>query len=153
MNISIGSDHRGVDVKTNITRLLESMGHTVDDRGAYSPDSCDYPDIAHAVAAKVANGQSDRGILICGSGIGMSMAANKTPAVRAALCHDVHSAEMSRRHNDANVICLSADRIEELPAEESNRIISTWMTTEFEGGRHQRRVDKIESGVKSACHE
>ena len=153
MNISIGSDHRGVDIKTRISKLLESMGHTIDDCGAYSSDSCDYPDIAHGVAAKIASGDSQRGILICGSGIGMSIAANKTECVRAALCHDAHAAEMSRRHNDANVICLSADHLETLSEDDFNGVITTWMTTEFEGGRHQRRVDKITSGVKPACHE
>ncbi|MDG2015246.1 MAG: ribose 5-phosphate isomerase B [Pirellulaceae bacterium] len=153
MNIGIGSDHRGVAIKTRIARLLESMGHTVEDCGAYSSDSCDYPDIAHAVAGLVSNGNAERGILVCGSGIGMSIAANKTTAVRAALCHDPHAAEMSRRHNDANVLCLSADHLETLSDDAFNALIETWMTTEFEGGRHQRRVDKITTGVKSACHE
>ncbi len=153
MNIGIGSDHRGVAIKTRIASLLESMGHTVEDCGAYSSDSCDYPDIAHAVAGLVSNGNAERGILVCGSGIGMSIAANKTTAVRAALCHDPHAAEMSRRHNDANVLCLSADHLETLSDDAFNALIETWMTTEFEGGRHQRRVDKITTGVKSACHE
>jgi len=153
MKISIGSDHRGLDIKTRITGLLQMMQHSVQDCGAYSSDSCDYPDIAHQVAGQVAAGESDRGVLICGSGIGMSMAANKNANIRAALCHDAHAAEMSRRHNDANVICLSADHLETLSEDEFSGIFSTWMTTEFEGGRHQRRVEKIESGVKSACHE
>ena len=153
MNISIGSDHRGVDVISRISNLLKSKGHAVEDCGAYSTDSCDYPDIAHAVSCRVAAGEADRGILICGSGIGMSIAANKTPTVRAALCHDSHAAEMCRRHNNANVLCLAADHVESLPEETFNTIIDTWMTTEFEGGRHQRRVDKITSGVKSDCHE
>ena len=153
MNIAIGSDHRGVDIKTRISELLKSLNHEVTDCGTYSSESCDYPDIAHTVAARVANQDADRGILVCGSGIGMSIAANKTMAVRAALCHDVHAAEMSRRHNDANVLCLSADHLESLPQETFDSIIRTWTQTDFEGGRHQRRVDKITSGIKSACHE
>ena len=153
MNIAIGSDHRGIDVKSNIVALLNQLGHSTVDCGAYNTDSCDYPDIAHSVAAHVSEGTADRGILICGSGIGMSIAANKTTAARAALCHDTHAAEMSRRHNNANVLCLSADHLETLPEDEFNAIIQTWMVTEFEGGRHQRRVDKITSGIKSACHE
>ena len=110
MKISIGSDHRGVDLKSRVITLLEQVGHTFDDCGAYNSDSCDYPDIAHKVAGKVASDDCQRGILICGSGIGMSIAANKSPGVRAALCHDTQAAEMSRRHNNANVLCLSADR-------------------------------------------
>lgn len=153
MKIAIGSDHRGIDVKSSIVELLDRLGHSTEDCGAYTTDSCDYPDIAHAVAIHVAEGTTDRGILICGSGIGMSIAANKTPAVRAALCHDTHAAEMSRRHNNANVLCLSADHLETLNKDDFNAIISTWMQTEFEGGRHQRRVEKITSGIKSACHE
>ncbi len=153
MNISIGSDHRGVDCKSRVTSILEADGNTIQDCGAYSADSCDYPDIAHAVAETIANGTSQRGILICGSGIGMSIAANKTMEVRAALCHDSQAAEMSRRHNNANVLCLSADVLDELSDAELQAMIQCWMNTEFEGGRHQRRVDKITSGVNSSCHE
>ena len=153
MNIAIVSDHRGVDVKSRISNLLKSADHSVEDCGTHTTDSCDYPDIAHAVAAKVACNDAERGILICGSGIGMSIAANKTAAVRAALCHDTHAAEMSRRHNNSNVLCVSADHMETLSEDNFNAIINTWMETEFEGGRHQRRVEKITSGVKSACHE
>ena len=153
MNVVIGSDHRGVDWKARIRGQLTALGHSVEDGGTRSTDSCDYPDIAHHVAAKVAAGEAERGILICGSGIGMSIAANKTLAVRAALCHDLHAAEMSRRHNDANILCLSADQLDTRTAEQVQAIIQTWMTTEFEGGRHQRRVEKISSGVKSTCHE
>ena len=155
MKISIGSDHRGVDVKAAITEFLKSQGHQLADCGTHSSDSCDYPDIAHAVARSIADSRADRGILICGSGIGMSIAANKTAEVRAALCHDAEAAEMSRRHNDANVLCLSADRLEKLEDAVMQQIIATWMNTDFEGGRHQRRVDKITSGIDSttSCHD
>ena len=153
MKISIGSDHRGVALKASIVDWLQSQGHDVADCGAHSTDSCDYPDIAHAVARSVAARQTSRGILICGSGIGMSIAANKTPQIRAALCHDGQAAEMSRRHNDANVLCLSAERLDDQPSLVSE-IISIWMDTEFEGGRHQRRVDKIpEINSAASCHE
>ncbi len=154
MKISIGSDHRGVDLKSSITGLLKSAGHDISDCGTHSSDSCDYPVIAHEVAHAVAASRADRGILICGSGLGMSMAANKTPRIRAALCHDAKAAEMSRRHNDANVLCLSAERLDDHPSI-VNEIISTWMETEFEGGRHQRRVDQIDSRVDSSasCHD
>ena len=137
-------------MKSRIIALLESAGHTFDDCGAYNSDSCDYPDIAHAAAEKVSQGECERGILICGSGIGMSIAANKSIGVRAALCHDTEAAEMCRRHNNANMICLSADRIEAMEETDFQAVVNTWMTTEFEGGRHQRRVDKIE--LKSGCN-
>lgn len=151
--LAIGSDHRGVALKTRISELVKSLNIEVVDCGATSTESCDYPDIAHAVAEKVSCGDADRGILICGSGIGMSIAANKHPAIRAALCHDQHAAEMSRRHNNANVLCLSADIIESLDEAKGNKVIHTWLTTEFEGGRHQRRVDKIPVPSTSKCHE
>ncbi len=149
--VAIGADHRGVDLKTRIARRLQAREIRVLDCGTLSTASCDYPDIAHAVAGKIASGQAGRGILICGSGIGMSMAANKHPEIRAALCHDSQAAEMSRRHNDANVLCLSADRIEVKPESELTELIDVWLDTEFEGGRHQRRVDKIPLGTGSAC--
>ena len=153
MNLSIGSDHRGVETKSKIGEILSSMGHSIDDCGAWSAESCDYPDIAHLVASKIGGGESERGVLICGSGIGMSIAANKTHGVRAALCHDRHAAEMSRRHNDANVLCLSADHLDQLTQDAIVSLITTWMETEFEGGRHQRRVDKIALDSDSACHD
>ncbi len=146
MKIAVGSDHRGVGIKTQIVQILKQLGHEPDDQGTHSTESCDYPDFAHAVACHVAQHKAQRGILVCGTGIGMSMAANKTSGVRAALCHDVHSAEMSRRHNDANVLCLSADQIEAGADENLLReIVSHWLSTKFEGGRHQRRVEKIGS--------
>jgi ribose 5-phosphate isomerase B len=140
MKVGIGSDHRGFQVKRKICELVQRLGHEVVDFGATSDDAVDYPDFAQQVAMAVSTNQVDRGILVCGTGIGMSMAANKVRGVRAALCHDDVTAEMSRRHNDANVMCLSADL---LGARLIDRMIEIWLNTEFEGGRHARRVEKI----------
>ena len=109
MRIGIGSDHRGFDAKRRVTSLVRKLNHEVVDLGTTAADSCDYPDFAHEVGKAVSGKQVDRGILICGTGIGMCIAANKVPGVRAAPCHDSVTAEMSRRHNDSNVLCLSAD--------------------------------------------
>ena len=140
MRIAIGSDHRGFSVKNKVIELLNRLGHEVCDAGPLSPESVDYPDIASQVASQVSNGRVERGILICGTGIGMCIAANKFPGVRAAPCHDDLTAEMSRRHNDLNVLCLSADMLGERLID---RMVEIWLNTEFEGGRHARRVDKI----------
>ncbi|MBA2114326.1 ribose 5-phosphate isomerase B [Bremerella alba] len=140
MKIAIGSDHRGYEVKTKIIEHLKKLGHDSVDCGAHDCHSIDYPDIAMAVAEKIVGGEADRGILICGSGIGMAITANKFPGVRAATCHDDLTAEMSRRHNNVNVMCLSADLLGERLID---RMVDLWITTEFEKGRHQRRVDKI----------
>src|SRR5215831_18293320 len=140
MKIAIGSDHRGFEVKRRIVSLLGKLGHKVIDVGPQSADSVDYPDFAFEVATAVSTGKVERGILICGTGIGMCIAANKVPGVRAAPCHDSITAEMSRRHNDANILCLSADLLGE---ELIERMVRIWLETEFEGGRHARRVDKI----------
>ena len=140
MKIAIGSDHRGFDVKRRIVPSLKQLGHEVQDMGPESGDSVDYPDFAFQVARAVGSGQVERGILICGTGIGMCIAANKVRGVRAAPCHDSITAEMSRRHNNANVLCLSADLLGD---ELMNRMVRIWLETEFEGGRHARRVDKI----------
>ncbi len=140
MRIAIGSDHRGFGVKQKIGELLLRFNHEVEDVGAFSLESVDYPDVAAIVGAKVSKGEVDRGILICGTGIGMSIAANKFPGVRAAPCHDDITAEMSRRHNDLNVLCLSADLLGEKLID---RMVEIWLNTEFEGGRHARRVEKI----------
>src|SRR5687767_1849284 len=113
MKIAIGSDHRGFQVKGKIIELLKRLNHEAIDVGTHSADSCDYPDVAALVARKVGSGEVERGILICGSGIGMCIAANKVPGVRAAPCHDDLTAEMSRRHNDLNLLCLSADMLGE----------------------------------------
>jgi ribose 5-phosphate isomerase B len=140
MKIVVGSDHRGFDVKRRVVTLLQQMNHEVEDLGAAGKESVDYPDFAYLVAKAVSDGQAERGILVCGSGIGMCIAANKVRGVRAAPCHDNITAEMSRRHNDANVLCLSADL---LGGELIDRMIRIWLETPFEGGRHARRVGKI----------
>lgn len=140
MRIAIGSDHRGYETKRRLLPILQKLGHEISDLGTDGGESVDYPDFAFQVAQAVSEGRVDRGILICGTSIGMCIAANKVKGVRAAPCHDSITAEMSRRHNDANVLCLSADLLgEELIA----RMIRIWLETEFEGGRHARRVDKI----------
>jgi len=140
MRIAVGSDHRGIDVKRQVLEYLESLGHEVENAGTNDVESVDYPDIASEVAKRVSDKEVDRGILICGTGIGMAIAANKFPGVRAAPCHDDLTAEMSRRHNDVNVLCLSADM---LGVKLIDRMVGIWLNTEFEGGRHARRVDKI----------
>ena len=140
MKIAIGSDHRGYEAKERIKALLLDMGLEVEDRGVHAKQAADYPDTALAVANEIAVGQADRGILFCGSGIGMSISANKVNGVRAALCHDELTAQMSRRHNDANVLCLPADLVGDALMQ---GIVRSWLTTEFEGGRHARRVEKI----------
>ena len=140
MRIAIGSDHRGYHLKEKLTGILRSKGHEVSDEGTSLTESVDYPDFAELVAQKVSTGTSDRGILICGTGIGMAIAANKYPGIRAAPITDEVTAEMSRRHNDLNVLCLSADMLSPRIVE---RMVEIWVDTEFEAGRHQRRVEKI----------
>ncbi len=140
MKIAVASDHRGVDLKQKVIEKLESLGHEVSDEGANSGESVDYPDFASLVAGKVSKGDSDRGVLICGTGIGMAIAANKYDGVRAAPCGDEITAEISRRHNDLNVLCMSADLLSPRVAE---RMVAVWIETEFEGGRHSRRLEKI----------
>jgi ribose 5-phosphate isomerase B len=140
MKIAIGSDHRGFEVKRRIVTLLGRLAHEVVDVGPAASESVDYPDFAFQVAQAVSEHRVDRGILICGTGIGMCIAANKVSGVRAAPCHDSITAEMSRRHNDANVLCMSADL---LGGELLDRMVRIWLETEFEGGRHARRVEKI----------
>ncbi len=140
MRIAVGSDHRGVNLRSKIVDLLRNLGQEVVDVGCYDDQSVDYPDIAALVARKVSKGEVDRGILICGTGLGMTIAANKFPGVRAAPCHDDLTAEMSRRHNDLNVLCLSGDILGERLVD---RLVDIWLKTEFEAGRHERRVQKI----------
>lgn len=140
MRISVGSDHRGLEVKQRLSELLQRLGHEVADEGTQTDQSVDYPDIAAIVAEKVSNGSVERGILICGTGIGMSITANKFPGVRAATCNDAVTAEISRRHNDVNVLCLAGDL---LGQRSIDRLIEIWLTTAFEGGRHARRLEKI----------
>ena len=141
MKCAIGADHRAAEVREHLARYLESLGHCAIPMGQCAADKpCDYPDAAYAVATAVAQGRVDRGILICGSGIGMSIAANKITGIRAALVHDEIGADMSRRHNDANVLCLSADM---LGLRIIDRIGKIWLEAPFEGGRHSRRLAKL----------
>jgi ribose 5-phosphate isomerase B len=142
MKIALGADHRGVDAVRAITQTLTANRHEMQLLGVCKTRSCDYPDMAYPVAHAVAAGKADRGILICGSGIGMSIAANKVKGIRAALVHDEVGAEVSRRHNDANVLCIPADM---LGVRVIERIVAAWLRTEFEGGRHERRIQKIQA--------
>ena len=141
MRIAIGCDHRGLNLKREIIDLLSQMGHSYEDFGCYDTGSVDYPDIGGRVAEAVAEGRFDHGILICSTGIGMSMVANKVPGVRAALCHDTFSARRSREHNDANVLCLGERVIGEGLAKE---IVQAYLSAEFEGGRHAQRLEKVQ---------
>lgn len=140
MHISIGSDHRGVSIKSKLVAALEALGHDVQDFGTFDDQSVDYPDFAASVCKAISSGQSERGILICGTGIGMAIAANKFRGVRAANCYDEVMAEICRRHNNVNVLCLPGDLIGDRPVDDLIRI---WLSTEFEAGRHQRRLEKI----------
>ena len=144
--IALACDHAALEMKQMIKNLLNEMGLEYHDYGTFTEDSCDYPIFAARAAGAVASGECDRGIVICGTGIGMSIAANKVKGVRCALCGDVYSAEMTRRHNDSNVLALGA-RVTGI--EVARMIAKTWLSTEFEGGRHARRVElitKIENG-------
>lgn len=141
MKIAVGADHRATDVVKQVIQSLESAGHEVHQLGTgCNTSSCDYPDQAYPVAKAVSNGEADRGILFCGTGIGMSIAANKVAGIRAALVHDEIGARICRQHNDANVLCLSADMLGMRIIEQ---IIDAWITTPFDGGRHARRIAKI----------
>jgi ribose 5-phosphate isomerase B len=140
VRIALGCDHRGLELKTAIMGLLRELGHDYQDFGAYSSDSVDYPDIAGQVAEAVAGGEFEQGILICSSGIGMSIAANKVKGIRAALCCGTYGADRARRHNDANVLCLGQDAMDISSALD---IVKVYLATDFEGGRHQRRLQKI----------
>lgn len=139
MRIAVGCDHKGLELKQSVMKLLDKMGHTYEDFGSYTADSVDYPDFARKVAEAVAGGDFERGILICDTGIGMCIAANKVKEIRAALCHDAFGAQRARQHNDANILCLGTERGEEKAPE----IIGVFLSTEFEGGRHLRRLNKI----------
>ncbi len=138
--IAIGCDHGGLEMKQDLAQELKSWGWVVEDCGCHTPQSVDYPDFAHAVAGKVVAGDAELGLLVCGTGIGISIAANKIKGIRAALCADSFSAEMARRHNDANIICLGG-RV--LGPELAKAILAAFLEASFEGGRHQRRLDKI----------
>jgi len=139
MHIAVGCDHRGLNLKQSVIKLIAEAEHSYEDFGCYTADSVDYPDIAQKVGEAVAKGDYECGILICGTGIGMSIAANKVKGIRAALCHDAFSARRARQHNDANILCLGAQEKQGLIPE----IVEVFLTGEFEGGRHSRRVGKI----------
>ncbi|MBY0585732.1 ribose 5-phosphate isomerase B [bacterium] len=145
MKVAVGSDHRGFQVKKRVMKHLADRNHEVLDLGTNSEESVDYPDYAQKVCLAVARKQADRGVLICGTGIGMCIVANKYDGIRAAPAHDDVTAELSRSHNDANVLCLSADL---LGGPLIDHILDIWMKTQFDGGRHQRRVDKIHDAEK-----
>lgn len=141
MKISLASDHGGYDLKNAVAEHLKALGHDVVDYGTYSVDSCDYPDFAKKAALAVSNGECERGIVVCTTGIGVSMTANKIKGVRCALCVNVDMAEMTRRHNNANMLALGQKYVESNVATE---IVDKFLSTEFEGGRHIIRVNKIE---------
>lgn len=140
MKIAIGSDHRGFETKEQIKAILSQLGHEFVDVGTNDSNPVDYPDPAYLAAVAVAKKEADRAILACGTGIGMSITANKIKGIRAALCHDELSAHISRHHNDANVLCISGDLIGEILL---RKIVEVWLDTEFSGGRHKRRINKI----------
>jgi RpiB/LacA/LacB family sugar-phosphate isomerase len=140
MRLALGSDHAGYVLKEKIKAFLRNTGVEVNDCGTDSPESVDYPDFARKVGAEINSGKSERGILFCGTGIGMSIAANKIPGIRAAMAQSPDAARLSRLHNDANVLCLAGRFMDPALAQE---IVKVWLATPFEGGRHQRRVDKI----------
>ena len=141
MKIVVGCDHAAYELKEAIKEKLTNEGHEVIDVGCDSTESVDYPKYGHAVGRMVASGEAERGVAVCGSGIGISIACNKVPGIRAALCTSVEMAEMCRRHNNANVICMGARMISQ---ELAFDMIDKWMTTEFEGGKHLRRINEIE---------
>lgn len=140
MKVAIGCDHGGLDLKEAVISVLRELNLEFEDMGTHDRSSCDYPDFAQRVAEAVAGGQCQQGILICGTGIGMSIGANKVPGIRAALCNEIFSARMARNHNDANILCIGARVVGPGVAQE---IVKTYFTSEFEGGRHARRVEKL----------
>ncbi|MCE5339716.1 MAG: ribose 5-phosphate isomerase B [Planctomycetaceae bacterium] len=140
MKVAVANDHRGIEAKEQIKAIVTELGHTCIDVGTNSDSPVDYPDMAYLAAKAVADKQADRAILVCGTGIGMCIAANKVHGIRAALCYDELNARISRQHNDANVLCLSGDL---LGSQILRKMVEVWLSTEFSGGRHQRRVNKI----------
>lgn len=142
MRIHLGADHAGYQLKEHVKSALEAMGHDVVDVGTHAEESVDYPDFAQAVGRAVASGEADAGVLVCGTGLGMAIAANKVPGVRAIQASDPEMARMARLHNDANVLTLPGRYI---GPEQAAAVIDAFLTTAFEGGRHQRRIDKIDA--------
>lgn len=141
MDIVVVSDHAGYELKESVKEYLTSLGHNVIDCGTNSKDSVDYPDFADAAAKKIVNGEAERGVFICGTGIGISIAANRHKGIRAALCYDIYSTRLSRQHNNANVLAMGAN-IVALPL--AKEMINVWLSEGFEGGRHERRVCKLD---------
>ena len=148
MKVAIAADHGGFQLKELLKNGIKTLGHQTMDVGCFSEESVDYPDYGLKAAQLVSEGEADRAILICKSGIGMSIVANKVKGVRGALCLEENMAELSRRHNDANVLILSASFIDQGKA---GKIVQKWLETEFEGGRHQRRIDKIKNIENEQC--
>ncbi len=146
MRIAIGADHAGFALKEHLKETLTRLGHTVDDHGTHSTDPVDYPPICLSVARAVADRRADRGVVLGGSGQGEQIAANKVPGIRAALCNDLYTARLSREHNDANVLSMGGRIVAFGLADE---ILTLWLTTAFEGGRHQRRIDQIAEAERS----
>ncbi len=140
MRIVVGSDHRGYEIRSKVIELCKQLGHEVEDVGAFCSGAVDYPDVAADVATRVGSGDVDRGILVCGTGLGMSIAANKVRGVRAAPCHDQLTVEVSRRCNDANVLCLSADLLGE---QHMGHMIELWLNTPFDRDQHAGQIEKI----------
>jgi len=145
MKYFIGADHAGIEIKAYVKELFEKLGHEVEDMGPYTKDRVDYPDFASKVCQAVIDNPESKGILICGTGLGMSMAANKFDGIRAAVCHNVYSAMMAREHNDANILCLG-ERVTGQGVVEA--IVNAWDSTQFAGGRHSNRVEKIDALYK-----
>ncbi|MFA6212132.1 MAG: ribose 5-phosphate isomerase B [Candidatus Obscuribacterales bacterium] len=148
--IALGSDHAGFELKQSIKDLLIGQGLSVEDFGTFSLDSCDFPDYGRKVAEAVSSGAFKKGILVCGSGVGISIVANKVRNIRAALVGEVEAAVLSRQHNDANILCLAGRTTSVALAAD---IIQAWLSTEFEGGRHQKRIDKIEQSRAGEDHQ
>lgn len=146
MIIPIASDHAGFEAKEKVKKMLEDLGHMPVDFGTHSDESVDYPDFAVQVAEKVSEGEHDQGILICGSGQGMCMTANKYANIRAALAYDEDSARLTRQHNNSNILCLPGRNLKD---EQLKKIVETWLNTNFDGGRHERRVNKIKNLTKN----
>ncbi|RJP23759.1 MAG: ribose 5-phosphate isomerase B [Candidatus Abyssobacteria bacterium SURF_5] len=146
MKLAIASDHAGFELKEDLRNYLARAGHAVEDFGCYEPESCDYPDYAQKLCEAVLANLVERGILICGTGLGMSYAANRYPGIRAALCTNTYMAEMSRSHNDANILVMGARLIDGAAARD---VLDVWLKTPFEGGRHLRRIQKIENGTRT----
>lgn len=149
MRIGIGNDHSALEIKREITAFLEEKGHEVIDYGTNSAESCDYPVYGEIVARAVAAGEADQGILICGTGLGISLAANKVKGIRAAVCSEPFTAKMARAHNNCNILAFGARVV---GSELAKMIVETWLNTDFEGGRHQRRVDLIMEIENAVLH-